>query len=278
MTHLVGSRALGQAPWQARSVDEVVAAHDLLERARVVTVLTGAGISTASGIPDFRGPEGVWTKDPAAELLSSYEVWVADREVRRRAWRRRVETRGRRPRPNDGHRALVALEHSGRLGTLVTQNVDGLHADAGNDPARVVEIHGPPVTRYASAAVAAARSRSSSTASRAGDEVPACLVEVGGERCDGILKSATISFGQSLVAADLARAEAAAGRCDVLLCVGSTLSVWPIAGMVPLARAAGAAVVVVNGGETAMDELATIRIGGAIEATLPVLVDALTPR
>ena len=107
-----------------------------------MSVLTGAGISTASGIPDFRGPEGVWTKDPAAELRSTYDVWVSDEEVRRRAWRRRVEARTDRPLPNDGHRALVALERTGRLDTLVTQNIDGLHADAGSDPARIVEIHG----------------------------------------------------------------------------------------------------------------------------------------
>src|SRR5579863_6262870 len=116
----------------------MAAARQALEGARVVSVLTGAGISTASGIPDFRGPEGLWTKDPAAEALSTYDAWVNDPEVRRRAWRRRVEARGVRPTPNAGHLALVALERTGRLDTLVTQNIDGLHHDAGSDPARVV--------------------------------------------------------------------------------------------------------------------------------------------
>jgi NAD-dependent deacetylase len=256
-------------------VEGVVRARTLLERARTVSVLTGAGISTASGIPDFRGPEGIWTKDPAAEMLSTYDVWVSDVEVRRRAWRRRVETRDDRPLPNEGHRALVTLERTGRLDTLVTQNIDGLHVDAGSDPDRLVEIHGS--SRDAVCLRCGDRGPVEVVLARvaAGDEVPTCVVEVGGAACGGILKSAVISFGQSLVADDLARAEAAASRCDVLLAVGSTLSVWPIAGMVPLARSSGAAVIVVNGGPTAMDELATARVSGAIEAVLPELVAQL---
>jgi NAD-dependent deacetylase len=252
--------------------------RDLLAEARAVTVLTGAGISTASGIQDFRGPEGVWTKDPAAELLSSYDVWVSDVEVRRRAWRRRVETRDERPEPNAGHRALVALERSGRLDTLVTQNIDGLHVDAGSDPARIVEIHGS--SRDAVCLRCGDRGPIETVLDRvaSGDEVPTCIVVRAGATCGGILKSAVISFGQSLVADDLARAETAASRSDVLLAVGSTLSVWPIAGMVPLARSSGAAVVVVNGGPTAMDELATARVTGAIEVVLPQLVAGLAAR
>jgi NAD-dependent deacetylase len=256
-------------------VDGAGRARELLEQAQTVSVLTGAGISTASGIPDFRGPEGIWTKDPAAEMLSTYEVWVSDVEVRRRAWRRRVETRDERPLPNDGHRALVTLERTGRLDTLVTQNIDGLHVDAGSDPDRLVEIHGS--SRDAVCLRCDDRGPVEAVLDRvaAGDEVPTCVVEIDGARCGGILKSAVISFGQSLVPGDLARAEAAASRCDVLLAVGSTLSVWPIAGMVPLARTSGASVVVVNGGPTAMDELATARVDGAIQEVLPALVAAL---
>jgi NAD-dependent deacetylase len=258
-------------------VDDVSAARAALEEARRVSVLTGAGISTASGIPDFRGPEGLWTKDPAAEMLSSYDVWVADPEVRRRAWRRRVETRGEQPRPNAGHVALVALERSGRLDTLVTQNIDGLHHDAGSDPARIVEIHGS--ARDAVCLRCGDRGPIDRVLDRvaAGEKVPTCVATVSGAACGGILKSATISFGQSLVQEDLARAEEAATRCDVLLAVGSTLSVWPIAGMVPLAERHGATVLVVNGGPTAMDELAGIRVGGAIEEVLPRVVEGLTP-
>jgi len=259
-------------------VDEITEARRALERAGTVCVLTGAGISTASGIPDFRGPEGVWTKDPAAEMLSTYDTWVRDPEVRRRAWRRRVETRGERPAPNDGHRAIVTLERAGRLDTLVTQNIDGLHTDAGNDPSRIVEIHGS--ARDAVCLRCADRRPIDEVLDRveAGDEVPTCEVNADGAVCGGILKSATISFGQSLIPQDLARAEDAAARCDVLLAVGSTLSVWPVAGMVPIASTAGATVIVVNGGETAMDELASIRVRGAIEVVLPQVVDCPTTR
>jgi NAD-dependent deacetylase len=257
-------------------VDDLDEARARLEGARAVTVLSGAGISTASGIPDFRGPEGIWTKDPAAEMLSTYDVWVADVEVRRRAWRRRAETRHERPVPNDGHRALVTLERTGRLDTLVTQNIDGLHHDAGSDPGRLVEIHGS--SRDAVCLRCGDRGPIDRVLDRVelGEEVPECRVELDGSACGGILKSAVISFGQSLVAADLRRAELAASRCDVLLAVGSTLSVWPIAGMVPLAHAQGATVVVVNGGPTEMDELAAVRLDGAIEAVLPELVGQLS--
>src|ERR1019366_8156233 len=233
-----GSRTVG--PWQARDMDDLGAAHEFVEAAHVVSVLTGAGISTASGIPDFRGPEGVWTKDPAAEALSSYDTWVRDVEMRRRAWRRRLESRGVRPVPNDGHRALVGLERAGRLDTLVTQNVDGLHADAGTDPAKLVEIHGS--SREAVCLTCGDRGPIDAVLDRVarGEDDPACTALAGRETCGGILKSATISFGQSLIAHDLERADVAASRCDVLLAVGSTLSVWPIAGMVPRAREAGA--------------------------------------
>lgn len=257
-------------------MDDLAEARALLEGARSVCVLSGAGISTASGIPDFRGPEGIWTKDPAAEMLSTYDVWVGDEGVRRRAWRRRVETREERPVPNDGHRALVTLERSGRLDTLVTQNIDGLHHVAGNDPARIVEIHGS--SRDAVCLRCGDRAPIATVLDRvaSGDEVPVCLVADGEGPCGGILKSATISFGQSLVAGDLGRAEAAAARCDVLLAVGSTLSVWPIAGMVPTAHAKGASVVIVNGGPTAMDDVAAVVVRGPIEAVLPALVADLS--
>jgi NAD-dependent deacetylase len=259
-------------------LDDLDVARGLIETAEIVSVLTGAGISTASGIPDFRGPEGIWTKDPAAEALSSYDTWVRDAGVRRRAWRRRLESRDLRPVPNDGHRALVGLERSGRLEILVTQNVDGLHADAGTDPAKLVEIHGS--SREVLCLSCGDRGPMDTVLDRVdgGDDDPACRALVVGEACRGILKSATISFGQSLMARDLERADVAASRCDVLLAVGSTLSVWPIAGMVPRAREAGAHVVVVNGAPTAMDSLATVRVTGAIEVVLPRLVEELSVR
>ena len=257
-------------------MDDLAIACRLLEGAGVVSVLTGAGISTASGIPDFRGPEGIWTKDPAAEALSSYDTWVHDAAVRRRAWARRLEARGLRPQPNAGHGALVELERTGRLDTMVTQNVDGLHADAGTDPAKLVEIHG--TSRLAVCLFCGDRGPIEVVLDRVagGEEDPACQAPASGGECRGILKSATISFGQSLIASDLARADLAASRCEVLLAVGSTLSVWPIASMVPRARQTGAHVIVVNGGPTAMDSLATVLVGGAIEVVLPKLVEGLS--
>ncbi len=259
-------------------MDAEGAATEVLWSARRVCVLTGAGISTASGIPDFRGPEGIWTKDPAAEMLSTYDTWVRDPEVRRRAWRRRVATRTERPTPNEGHVALVTLERSGRLTTLVTQNIDGLHHDAGSDPSLIVEIHG--TSRDAVCLRCGDRTGVDVVLDRvaAGDDDPACMRAAGDAACGGTLKSAVISFGQSLVPEDLARAEAAAASCDVLLAVGSTLSVWPVAGMVPIAHAAGASIVVVNGGPTEMDELAVVRVGGAIEEALPRIVGPLASR
>lgn len=253
--------------------DAVPSAETLLEVARSmvgtaerVVVLTGAGISTDSGIPDFRGPNGVWTKDPEAEKLSNLEYYVGDPDVRRRAWRRRLETSSVTYEPNEGHRALAELETRGVLELLITQNIDSLHLRAGTSPERLVEIHG--TTRDVAcldcgdrAPIEAALDRV-----RAGEDDPDC------RSCGGILKTATISFGQGLVADDLRRADAAARRADLMLAVGSTLGVYPIANVVPLAKAHGAKVVIVNGGPTEMDDLADVRLEGSISELLPALV------
>src|SRR5207247_2578891 len=185
--------------------------------ARAVTVLTGAGISTDSGIPDFRGPQGLWTKNPGAEKMATLQHYAADPEVRRRAWRTRVESPMHDREPNDGHRALVTLERRGILDTLVTQNVDGLHLKAGSSPERVIEIHG--TTREVVCLDCGERAPMERALARvrAGEADPPC--RTGG----GILKSATISFGQGLVQADLERAGAAARRCDLMLAVGTKL-------------------------------------------------------
>lgn len=259
-------------------VNRLEQAHEALEASRTTFVLTGAGISTASGIPDFRGPEGVWTKDPDAELRSTFQAWVSDPELRRRTWARRVETRDLRPTPNAGHLAVVALERLGRLDTLVTQNTNGLHLDAGSDPSRVVEIHG--TSRAVVCLRCGLRGPVEPVLDRvaAGEAEPACLaVGDDGRPCAGILKSATISFGQSLVALDLERARRAALRCDLLLAVGSTLAVSPIADVVPLAHQRGAVVLLVNRGPTAMDALAHLRLDGPCESLLPELVEGLAP-
>ena len=248
----------------------------MLDRARVVTVLTGAGISTDSGIPDFRGPNGVWTKDPSAERMATIDVYVSDPEVRRRSWRTRLESPTWQARPNAGHRALVELERQGRLDTLATQNIDGLHHAAGSHPAKVVELHG--TMRETVCLRCGDRLPMSVTLDRvrAGDEDPHCLaVGRAGDAaapCGGLLKSATISFGQNLVVEDLERAERAALRCDVLLAVGSSLTVHPAAARGPAAAASGAAVVIVNAEPTPYDRLAAALVRDPISDALPRLI------
>ena len=238
-----------------------------LAAARRVVVLTGAGISTDSGIPDFRGPDGLWTKDPAAERAAHLSHYVSDPEVRRRSWRTRAEGATRPvPQPNAGHRALVELERTGRLRALVTQNVDGLHQAAGSDASLVVEVHGT------SREVACLECGERAPMERAIERVRAGEVDPACRSCGGILKSATISFGQALVPAVLQQADAAARDCDVLLAVGTTLAVHPVADMVPLAVAAGARVAILNAEPTAMDDLADVVLRGSISDVLPALV------
>ena len=237
-----------------------------LAAAERVVVLTGAGISTDSGIPDFRGPQGVWTKNPGAEKMATLQHYMADREVRKRAWRSRLETFAQQREPNAGHLALVDLERRGILHTLITQNVDGLHRAAGSAAEKIVEIHG--TIREVVCLDCGERAPMERALARveAGEEDPSC------RSCDGILKSATISFGQSLVQEDLVRAELAARDCDLLLAIGSTLSVYPIAAVVPVAKRAGARVVIINAEPTEMDEIADAVLRGSISDILPRLV------
>src|ERR1700733_10339687 len=220
--------------------DPIAVARRLVDSAGRVVVLTGAGISTDSGIPDFRGPQGVWTKDPEAERLSTLEAYMREEEVRRLVWRSRLNSPAWSAQPNRGHHALVSLERRGKLDTLITQNTDGLHQLAGSDPANVIEIHG--TMREVVCMACGDREPAHATLDRVlgGEEDPACL------QCGGILKSATISFGQSLVAADLVRAEQAARRCDLLFAVGTTLAIYPAAGLVPAALDLGTPGVIVK--------------------------------
>ncbi|MCU1372873.1 MAG: npdA2 [Actinomycetia bacterium] len=232
-----------------------------------LVVLTGAGISTDSGIPDFRGPNGVWTKDPAAEKASTLSHWVSDPEVRRRGWRARLDSGMFQAEPNAGHRALAELDRQGRLHLLVTQNIDGLHHAAGVDPSRIVEVHGN--VREWACLTCGARGPMADALERVrnGDDDPACPA------CGGIIKSATISFGQSLVPEDIQRAEEAALEADLLLAVGSTLQVYPVAGVVPLAKRAGARLVIVNAEPTPFDGIADVVLREPIGEVLPALVN-----
>jgi NAD-dependent deacetylase len=241
-------------------------ARALVAGARCITVLTGAGVSTDSGIPDFRGPQGVWTKNPGAERTATLENYLSDPDVRRQAWQNRLASPAWAAQPNAGHLALVQLERQGRLRALVTQNIDELHQRAGQDPARVLELHGTMWRVRCWSCGAEGPMEPVLDRVRAGDVDPHC------EDCGGILKSATISFGQALDPDVLARAEEAVADCDLLLAVGSTLAVYPAAALVPLAYRSGTAVVIVNAQPTSYDELAAAVVRVPISEVLPDLV------
>jgi NAD-dependent deacetylase len=232
--------------------------------ARIVA-LTGAGISTESGIPDFRGPQGIWTKNPKAEKLSDIHSYLSDPEVRKLAWKSRVDHPAWRAEPNAGHRALVTVERRGKLHALVTQNIDGLHQRAGNSPRKVIEVHG--TMREVMCMNCGRRGPMQPVLERvsAGEDDPPC------ERCGGILKSATISFGQPLIPEVIERAMRVAEQADLLLAVGTSLQVYPVAGAVPVAKAAGARVVIVNAEPTPFDELADAVLRKRIGEVLPAL-------
>jgi NAD-dependent deacetylase len=239
-----------------------------IREAGKIAVLTGAGISTESGIPDFRGPQGVWTKNPEAEKMATLQHYMSDAEVRRRAWQNRLRSEAWGAKPNAGHRALVELEKCGKLDAIITQNVDGLHQRAGTSPEIVVEIHGTLLEVMCMRCGERAPMERALERVRAGEEDPPC------RSCGGILKSATISFGQNLVDEDLVRSKEAAASCDLMLAIGSSLSVYPIAGVVPIAKRAGARVVILNAEPTAMDDIADLVIRGAIGELLPRMTAA----
>ena len=242
-----------------------------IDAAQRIVVLTGAGISTDSGIPDFRGPQGVWTRNPAAEKQSTIQNYLADKEVRKAAWRGRLEHTAWTARPNRGHEALVTLERRGKLHALITQNVDELHQIAGNSPDKVIEVHGTIRRVMCWQCGERAPMEKALARVRAGEEDPAC------RSCGGILKSDTISFGQALVPEVIDRAMTVAGEADLLLAIGSTLQVYPVAGAVPLAKRAGAKVVIVNAEPTGMDELADAVLRGSIGEILPAICAAPPP-
>ena len=241
-------------------------ARRLLAEARDVVVLTGAGISTDSGIPDFRGPKGVWTRDPEAEKLSTIGHYLADAGIRRRAWLRRLDNPAWTAEPNAGHHALVELERRGRLRLLITQNIDGLHVEAGNDPERVVEVHGTVNEAMCVSCDWRGPMVDVLDRVRAGEADPPCAC------CGGILKSSTVFFGENLDPDDLERSFEAVEECDLLITVGTSLLVYPIAGVVPRAMAAGAAVVILNGEPTPFDREVDAVVRGSISEVLPGLV------
>jgi NAD-dependent deacetylase len=239
-----------------------------VDEARRVVALTGAGISTESGIPDFRGPQGLWTRNPAAEKMSDIRYYLADPEVRRASWQNRLSSPAWSARPNAGHLALVDLEKRQKLHALITQNIDELHQIAGNSTERVIEVHGTMRRFMCFGCGTRGPMQLVLERVRAGEEDPHC------RDCGGILKSDTISFGQQLVPEVIERAMRSAAEADLFLAVGTSLQVYPIAGTVELARSAGARIVIVNAQPTPFDGVADAVFNESIGAVLPQLISA----
>jgi NAD-dependent deacetylase len=232
-------------------------------QAERVVVLTGAGISTESGIPDFRGPQGVWTRDPQAEKLSDIRYYMADAEIRKKAWQARLVHPAWEAQPNAGHEAIVGLERRGKLHALITQNIDGLHQKAGTSPERVIEVHGTVLQVVCMNCGWKGPMQETLLRLLTGEDDPPCKL------CGGILKRDTISFGQQLVPEVIDRAMSAAAEADCFIAVGTSLQVYPIAGAVSEAKSAGARVVIVNAEPTPFDDIADAVLSETIGETLP---------
>jgi NAD-dependent deacetylase len=246
--------------------------REWVDRSTRIVVLTGAGISTESGIPDFRGPQGVWTKDPKAEKLSNIHYYMSDPDVRKLSWKSRLEHPAWQAKPNTGHRALAELERRGKLHALVTQNIDGLHQQAGNSSEKVIEVHGTMLEAMCMNCDWRGPMQPVLDRVRAGEEDPPC------KDCGGILKSATISFGQALVPEVIDRAMQAAADTELLLTIGTSLQVYPIAGMVPIAKTAGARIVIINAESTPLDNMADAVVRLSIGEVLPRVCGSVSCR
>jgi NAD-dependent deacetylase len=234
-------------------VAEIDALAGLWAQAGSVAVLTGAGISTDSGIQDFRGPNGLWTRNPGAQAMFDIGSYLRDPEVRRRAWANRRSNPAWTAEPNRGHVSLAALQRAGRLQTLMTQNIDGLHQRAGSTG--VLELHG---TIWRVACLSCGESWPTPEILERPDDDPACT------ECGGILKTATISFGQALDAAVLDAAVEAARSADLLVAVGTSLQVNPVAGLAGLAGT----LAIVNAEETPYDDDAEVVVRASISDVL----------
>jgi NAD-dependent deacetylase len=233
----------------------------------MVAVLTGAGVSTDSGIPDFRGPQGVWTRDPAAEKLFTYDNYLADPEVRRSSWLARLESPAWEAEPNAAHQALVKMEHCGVPVRILTQNIDGLHQKAGSNPRKVIELHGTMFSVECMGCAAVSTMRQALDRVEAGDPDPRCL------RCNGILKAGTVMFGEMLDPDMLEQAARAAMACEEFWAVGTSLRVDPAATLCGVAVECGARLTIINAEPTPYDELAAEVIREPIGVALPRLVE-----
>jgi NAD-dependent deacetylase len=234
----------------------------LIDDAQSILPFTGAGISTECGIPDFRSPGGLWTKNQPIP----FDAFVASADMRDEAWRRRfvMEASFANAKPGRGHRALASLYRAGKVKALVTQNIDNLHQASGIPPHDIVELHGN--TTYALCLNCAERYELSWVRQKFeadGERAPDC-------HCGGLIKTATVSFGQAMPADAMARAEQLSKHCDLFLAVGSSLVVWPAAGFPLMAKRNGAALVIINREPTEFDELADLVVRADIG-------DALAP-
>ncbi|WP_405451848.1 NAD-dependent deacetylase [Streptomyces achromogenes] len=235
----------------------------------LVALLSGAGISTDSGIPDYRGPNGLWRRDPEAEKLVTYEHYMADAEIRRRSWLMRRDSGALGARPNAAHRAVAELERSGVPVRVLTQNVDGLHQLAGLPARKVLELHGSARSVLCTRCHARGPMEEALARVGAGEPDPPC------RECGGILKPATVMFGERLDPVVLGEAAAIAKACQVFIAVGSSLQVQPAAGLAGVAADHGARLVVVNAEPTPYDDRADEVIREPIGTALPALLARL---
>jgi len=259
---------LGEADGAAAgTVNDLHRLIGLIGSARRMVIFTGAGISTESGIPDFRSPGGIWSRMqpiPFADFL-------ADPEARRLTWQRRLEMEEtwRGVQPNEGHKAVAELVARGRASHVITQNIDGLHQISGVPDDRVIELHG--TTRRAACLDCGMGAAIGDilTHFEAHGQAPDC------GRCGGLIKTATISFGQAMPEPEMARAQAAALGCDLMLVLGSSLAVYPAAGFPVLAKRNRARLVILNRDETPQDDIADLAIRAEIGPTMRAVIDAL---
>ena len=233
-----------------------------------VTVLAGAGISTGSGIPDFRGPDGVWTRDPEAAQLLEHSRYVSDPAIRRRTWQMWRDSPVWQAGPTPAHRSLVDLERAGALQAICTQNFDGLHQRAGSTPGKVLELHGS-LTGSRCLSCGQAEPTAGILARLDADPDPHCT------HCGGLLATDVVMFGEPLPAAAFDAAIDAAGACDAFVVIGSTLTVQPVASLTTVAAEAGARVIIVNDEPTPYDHLAERVVREPIQEALPALVREL---
>ncbi|MFF3513441.1 NAD-dependent deacetylase [Streptomyces sp. NPDC002573] len=236
----------------------------------LVALLSGAGISTDSGIPDYRGPNGLWRRDPEAEKLVTYEYYMGDPEIRRRSWQMRRGNRTLNAEPNAAHQAVAELEKSGVPVRVITQNVDGLHQLAGMPDRKVLELHGTARSVVCTKCHARGPMEDALARVEAGEDDPPCL------ECGGILKSATVMFGERLDPVVLGEAVAITRACQIFIAVGTSLQVQPAAGLAGLAADHGARLVIVNAEPTPYDDLADEVVREPIGTALPQLLRSLS--